>query len=1422
MSKTKNSKKTLDYSTKEVDKAVKRKFRSYNNKQLLLNYQIIAIILSILIKKYNPYPYIVLKFAKIGNIKIYSNEGDNTFTKPNEIYLNEERKTISSQIDLSNINNDVKLVFSSNTINLKGMFEGCSEISEIHFFDFDTAIITDMSSMFYGCSSLISLNLSSLDTSNLKYMNSLFSKCSNLTTLDLSNFDTSKVEDMNNLFSGCSSLKELDLSNFNTSQVTDMSHMFYGCYSLLSLNMKKFDTSKVIHMQGMFSQCKSLSSLDISNYDVSNVMIMNSMFEDCSSLEKLNLSSLIILKSILIQMSSDHCKTLKILNIEDYILSRKFVLSLRFYGCDKLQFINFNNIQFGYDLDYIFGNFQNNITEYATNNGTYNTGDNFIICINNNSLLYDKTITNSKIDIGLCSDNCPKELPFRNEITTECIKHCDINDFIKNKCSLNYSNYEGREDLINNYIKNNINKLDTSILKEKIFIEIKEKYATFKLINYNHINEVIKKDESIENCANILKDFYDIENDNNLVLFTVNIYKWDERNIINKTLFEFYSNLTGNYEQLESDLCEGLITKGIKEECSEYSIESIINDACIKCNIKNEYYPIYNETFNKNFTKCYKEIDGYYLDNITKSFKIIDQCYDSCQTCKKIGNNENHYCKECKSDYPFEYIEDNHLNCFEFCHNNNYNENNDTYQCLQKPKCFGINNKLISDKDNKCIDKCENDETYKYEFKKTCYKECPKDISELSKNNLYLCEPKCSSENPYINLKNQQCIKKCDFQDILDKKCELNYKNSTKKAEISKTIIENIKNGTMKEVIAQVKNSNESFVIKEGEDAHLISTLGTNLKRKDFSSIDFGDCEKLIKSRYGLDDKEELILYEVEHGVEGFNIPILEYVLFTEDGKTELNLSICDTMKVQYYIPVSIDENDLDMHDPSSDFYNNECNKHSTEDGVDMTLYDRQKQYNDNNMALCEKGCINKGLDPETEKIKCDCYIKSDMNYYSNNTKKEDLLDKIDSQKSSSNLKVTKCINNVFSSPEQLFSNSGFVSLLIVMIIFIIIFIIFCIKGKEMIEKKIDETIYNKFEKEQKKEKNNNNYYKKNNNTIHKNNKILNKNNKNNNIKGIAKGNKINTKLEKIKKTEKLIKKPKAIESKKKVKKINISHSNIKSKSKKNSKGRLIESNNNNLNLVNNNRVSPIIIGEGNSNEEVEDPPDKENDYELNTLPYHLAIIYDKRTGCDYYSSQLKNKQLFLFTFCSFNDYNSGIIKKFIFFLSFALHYTISALFFTDDNLHQILLDEGKYNVSYQLPFIIISAVSATFVLRIMLETLILTDRNILQVKRQSTKNKAVSMKITVLKRINVKFAIFFIINFILLCLFWFYLTCLNDTYENTQIYLIENTFFSFGISFAYPFIWNIIPTIFRTMALDTKNADRSCLYTLSRICQLF
>ena len=116
---------------------------------------------------------------------------------------------------------------------------------------------------------------------------------------------------------------------------------------------------------------------------------------------------------------------------------------------------------------------------------------------------------------------------------------------------------------------------------------------------------------------------------------------------------------------------------------------------------------------------------------------------------------------------------------------------------------------------------------------------------------------------------------------------------------------------------------------------------------------------------------------------------------------------------------------------------------------------------------------------------------------------------------------------------------------------------------------------------------------------------------------------------------------------------------------------------------------------------------------------------------------------------------------------------------------------------------------------------MVLTDKDIIGVKQQETKPLAFIMKKQKLKNIKIKYAIFFILNFILLSLFWYYLTCFNAVYKNTQIYLIENTFISFAFSLFYPFIINIFPTTIRNCAIHSSDKNQEYLYKFSQIMQL-
>ena len=223
-------------------------------------------------------------------------------------------------------------------------------------------------------------------------------------------------------------------------------------------------------------------------------------------------------------------------------------------------------------------------------------------------------------------------------------------------------------------------------------------------------------------------------------------------------------------------------------------------------------------------------------------------------------------------------------------------------------------------------------------------------------------------------------------------------------------------------------------------------------------------------------------------------------------------------------------------------------------------------------------------------------------------------------------------------------------------------------------------------------------------------------------------------------------------------------------------------------------------------------------DYELDKLEYEEALEYDKRAYCQFYFSLLKQKHLILFTFYSYNDYNSQIIKICLLLFSFALYYTVNALFFNYTTMNQIYVDEGSYNLLYQLQQIIFSTIISGLISMI-IKTLSLTQKNILEIKKE-TEN--INIKISnLLQCIIMKFILFFILSFLFLVFFWYYLACFCAIYSNTQGHLIKDTLISLFLSMLYPLLIYLIPGCFRIMSLRAINKDKILLYKISQIVQL-
>ena len=222
---------------------------------------------------------------------------------------------------------------------------------------------------------------------------------------------------------------------------------------------------------------------------------------------------------------------------------------------------------------------------------------------------------------------------------------------------------------------------------------------------------------------------------------------------------------------------------------------------------------------------------------------------------------------------------------------------------------------------------------------------------------------------------------------------------------------------------------------------------------------------------------------------------------------------------------------------------------------------------------------------------------------------------------------------------------------------------------------------------------------------------------------------------------------------------------------------------------------------------------------ELNYFSYEDALNHDKRTFIQYYINLLKTNHVILFSFYPIKDYNSQIIKTFLFFFCFASDFINNSLFFTDATMNKTYNDEGDYDFIYNIPQIIYSLL-ISIIIDLLIKFLSLSEDKVFEVKEEKRKNpKDLNIKIKKLHKIlKIKFALFFIITFIILIFYWFYITCFCAIYKNTQIYLIKDTISSFLTSLLTHFGILLLPGIFRRCALKAKKKDKKLLYKFSQL----
>ena len=228
------------------------------------------------------------------------------------------------------------------------------------------------------------------------------------------------------------------------------------------------------------------------------------------------------------------------------------------------------------------------------------------------------------------------------------------------------------------------------------------------------------------------------------------------------------------------------------------------------------------------------------------------------------------------------------------------------------------------------------------------------------------------------------------------------------------------------------------------------------------------------------------------------------------------------------------------------------------------------------------------------------------------------------------------------------------------------------------------------------------------------------------------------------------------------------------------------------------------------------------DNFELNNLDYIPACEIDQRSFCRTYWSVLLREHIALITFVACNDYNLFYVKVDRFIIQFCTNMAMNGLFFSDESMHNLYVNNGEYNFVQQIPQMVYTLVIG-HVLEVILCYLSLTDTPIYAIKELSKNIENAGKIIQIINCLKAKLIIFFIFTFLLFLFYWYFISAFCAVYQNTQEIFIKDSMTSFITSMIDPFLIYLLTTILRGISLSSCCKKKAGLvYGISQLIPIF
>ena len=169
------------------------------------------------------------------------------------------------------------------------------------------------------------------------------------------------------------------------------------------------------------------------------------------------------------------------------------------------------------------------------------------------------------------------------------------------------------------------------------------------------------------------------------------------------------------------------------------------------------------------------------------------------------------------------------------------------------------------------------------------------------------------------------------------------------------------------------------------------------------------------------------------------------------------------------------------------------------------------------------------------------------------------------------------------------------------------------------------------------------------------------------------------------------------------------------------------------------------------------------------------AILYEKRTFCEYFVECLKQKQIITYTFFAHDDLRPRTIKIIYFTLNLIYIFVSNGLFFSESVISDLFKANESENFftfflrSYKT---IIYDILADIPFEFLVDLLLIEEKNLKDILKIEKYDKDIlNQKINkFIKYVQIRNVAFIIISFIILLFSFFYLLCFNYVYSYSQL----------------------------------------------------